>query len=178
MTQIAEKDRWNRNPGNGISLRPAVAEDEKFLFDLYAGTRAEELDAWGWDDAQRQSFLELQFRSRRAHFEAYPGKDHRIITWDGRPIGRLFLAHLEQEIIIVDIALIPERRGRGIGAELIGQVLEQAAQSGKSVQLHVEKSNRAERLYRRLGFEIAADAGMYWRMILPFRSPGDKKQRR
>lgn len=149
----------------GILPRPAEPDDEGFLFDLYAGTRAEELDAWGWDEAQRQSFLDLQYRSRRAHYDAYPNKDDRIIMEDGRPVGRLFLTQLEDQIIIVDIALIPDCRGRGIGAELIAQVLDDAERSGRSVTLHVEKSNRAQRLYRRLGFEIAGDEGVYWLMI-------------
>ncbi|HMV84448.1 MAG TPA: GNAT family N-acetyltransferase [Blastocatellia bacterium] len=152
-----------------IKLRAATPEDEAFLYKLYAGTRAEELAAWGWDDAQQQLFLQLQFRGRQAHYAQYPNPDHRIILDEELPIGRLLVSRLEKEIRLVDIALLPEHRGRGIGAKLIQELLHEAARSGKVVRLHVEKFNRAQQLYGRLGFEIAGDAQTHY--LMEWKSP-------
>ncbi len=161
-------------PTSTVTSRAAQADDEPFLFELYSSTRLEELASWGWDETQQQAFLSLQFRGQRAHYSGYPNVDHQIILADGKPIGRLFISRLAGEIRLVDIALIPRYRGRGIGQQLIQGLLEEATRAGKVVRLHVEESNRALRLYHRLGFEIADDAGPHWLMIWRPANPKDE----
>jgi len=57
--------------------------------------------------------------------------------------------------LIVDISLLRRARGKGIGSRLIVAVQELAAATGCGVQLHVNQRNLgAQRLYRRLGFEL------------------------
>jgi len=68
------------------------------------------------------------------------------------------------EIHILDIALVPERRGEGIGTALLKQLLVEAEESGKVVILYVEQFNPAQGLYRRLGFQPVKDEGVYWMM--------------
>lgn len=154
-----------------ITLRAARLGDEAFLYQVYASTRAAELAAYGWDAAQQAAFLQLQFRAQQAHYAAYPGADDRIILNDARPIGRFFLARLEKEIRLVDIALLPAWRGQGIGARLIDELLLEAARASLFVRLHVEKFNPARRLYERLGFAVIGDAGLHhlmeWRPAAP-----------
>ena len=147
-----------------ITLRTAGMADEAFLYELYAGTRAEEMAVWGWDEAQQRAFLNLQFRGQQAHYAEYPHPDHNLILEDERPIGRIFLSRLQDEIRLVDISLVPEARGRGIGTALIQGLLEEAALAGKAVRLHVEKFNRAQQLYLRLGFRIIGDAQSHYFM--------------
>ncbi len=144
-----------------ITLRAAQADDDAFLYDLYAGVRADEMAAWGWDAAQQQMFLRLQFNAQRQHYDQYPNADHRIILSDDQPVGRLLVSRLEDEIRLVDIALLPESRSRGIGGLLIQHLLDEARQAGKVVRLHVEKNNRAQRLYERLGFARIGDTGSH-----------------
>lgn len=152
---------------DSISLRPANDGDQSFLFELYRDTRAEEMVAWGWDAAQQQVFLSLQFRARNTSYSAYPNTEHSIILTDNRPIGRLLISSMESEIRLVDIALLSEARGFGIGAKLIAKLFQQAGDEGKSLRLHVEQFSRALRLYQRLGFQILEDTGtqyfMEWR---------------
>lgn len=123
--------------------------------------------AWGWGPTQQQAFLNLQFRAQQAHYAEYSNTDHQIVLDGERPVGRLLVSELDDEFRLVDIALLPEYRNTGIGAALIGALLEKAAQSGKAVRLHVMKTNRARRIYQRLGFSIIGDAGshhlMEWR---------------
>lgn len=147
-----------------ITLRLVRPDDEAFLHELYASTRAAELAAYGWDEAQQAAFLSLQFRGQQAHYAEYPHADERIILNDAQPIGRLFVSRLAQEIRLVDIALLPAWRGQGIGAQLIADLLAEAARVGLPVRLHVEKFNAARRLYERLGFVVVSDTGAHYLM--------------
>lgn len=133
--------------------------------------------ACGWDSAQEQMFLKLQFTAQRRHYDiAFPDAAHKIILSDNRPIGRTLVFRTECEIRLVDIALLPESRGSGIGASLIRGLFEEAKQAGKPVTLHVGKLDRAARLYKRLGFSITGDTGtdykMEWR---PDESSSDRR---
>lgn len=149
----------NPATADSVTLRPAQPEDEAFLFLLYRDTRAEEMAVWGWSEAQQQAFLSLQFRARNLAYSAYPNVEHSIILKAGQPIGRLLISGKEDEIRLVDVALLAEARSQGIGAKLIAELFEQAARENKPVRLHVEKSNRALRLYQRLGFQVLEDTG-------------------
>lgn len=153
-----------KNDSGAITLRQAESNDEAFLYRLYASTRAEEMAAWGWDSAQQEAFLSMQFRAQQIHYREYPNTDHQIIFADGRPIGRILVSELEDKFWLVDIALLSEYRNAGIGAALIRELLDRAAGAGKTVRLHVEKNNRAQRLYQRLGFRIVGDAGLHYLM--------------
>ncbi len=76
-------------------------------------------------------------------------------------IGRLYLERLPSQHRIIDIAFLPEYRGRGLGEALLRDLLDEAAAAGKPVSIHVEKLNPAMRLYRRLGFVTEEDKGIY-----------------
>ena len=84
-----------------------------------------------------------------------------MILVDGEPAGRFYVHRGEREIRIVDVALLPEHRGNGVGTSLIRDLLAEADASGKSVTIHVERLNPALRLYERLGFAVAEDKGVY-----------------
>jgi ribosomal protein S18 acetylase RimI-like enzyme len=150
----------------GVSLRPAGPEDEAFLYQLYCSTRVEEMAAWDWNSAQQEAFLKMQFRAQQHHYQSQEAEpDHSIITKDGRPIGRLIVMRSAPEILLADIALLPECRGAGIGTALIEELFDEARESGKPVTLHVEKSNlAAARLYERLGFVTTGESGFHNRM--------------
>jgi ribosomal protein S18 acetylase RimI-like enzyme len=66
----------------------------------------------------------------------------------------LVVHRLDTHIFLEYIAILPEFQNRGIGTELIREVLEEAAAKGFPVELKVLKINPAIRLYERLGFEV------------------------
>lgn len=141
-----------------LTLRPVQPTDEPLLFELYAGTRTDELAAWGWDAAQRDLFLKLQFNGQQQHYRShFAHADHSIVELDGQPIGRLLVTRDEQEIHLADIMIQPALRGSGIGTTLIRQLLAEAARSHRPLRLHVLRTNPALRLYQRLGFAIVGD---------------------
>ncbi|MFZ3264614.1 MAG: GNAT family N-acetyltransferase [Terriglobales bacterium] len=149
-----------------LDLRPLRAEDEAFLFDVYASTRSEEMALVGWDKPQQESFLRMQFKAQQSSYAMqFPNADYRIIVHDGQLAGRLIVDRSGADILLIDIALLPPFRNAGIGAVLMKQVMDEAARARKPLKLHVEKFNPARRLYDRLGFSTIGDNGIYLEMM-------------
>ncbi|GLQ80221.1 N-acetyltransferase GCN5 [Mesorhizobium huakuii] len=159
---------WMRAVGAGLSFRPATDADLPFLSRLYASTRAEELAVTSWTDEQKAAFLDMQFRAQHAHYiKHYPAADWLVIMRDGDDIGRLYIERWPTQHRIIDIALLPTHRRRGLGAALLGDLVDEAWLAGKSASIHVEKNNPARQLYARLGFAVAEDKGVYDLMVCP-----------
>lgn len=145
-----------------VTLRPVAPGDEAFLRRVYGSTRAEELALTDWDDARKEAFVAMQFAAQgRYYAEHYAGANFQVILADGEPAGRLYVARLPDTLRIVDIALLPEHRNRGIGTALLRDLLATGARDGLPVSIHVERFNPALRLYHRLGFRAVADRGVY-----------------
>ncbi|NOT62861.1 MAG: GNAT family N-acetyltransferase [Acidobacteria bacterium] len=145
-----------------VTLRLVQPEDQSFLYRLYASTRTNELAAWGWDAAQQKAFLELQFRAQEAHYGEFPNTEHLLILNDGQPVGRLLLSRMPDHILVVDIALLAECRGQGVGASVLSQVFDEATARRQVVRGHVAKDNRAQQLWWRLGFKPTGDTGTHY----------------
>lgn len=142
-------------------------EDAAFLGDLYASTRADEVAAWGWDEAAQRLFLEQQRRLRDAAREsAYPDAEDRILlSPEDEPIGRLLVWRGSHEIRLVDVALLPDWRGRGIGSRLLEDLIAEARTTGTPLRLRVLCDSPALRLYERVGFVATAQDGLYVEML-------------
>jgi ribosomal protein S18 acetylase RimI-like enzyme len=115
-----------------------------------------------WTEEQKRAFLDLQFEARDRHYRSwFPAARFDVIERGGAAIGRLIVDRGDDAIRIVDIALIPEQRGRGLGGALLRGLLDEAAGSGRPVRIHVERGNPARRLYDRLGFDPIEEQGLY-----------------
>jgi ribosomal protein S18 acetylase RimI-like enzyme len=151
-----------------ISLRPFRPEDQEFLFKLYAATRQQEISAWGWSTAQQDAFLRMQFNAQQRSYEmTYENAEHQIVMLDANPIGRIMVLRKPEAALLVDIALLPEYRGRGIGGELVRELIEQCNKDKVAVRLQVLKTNPAQRLYERLGFLRTGEDELYFQMQRP-----------
>lgn len=148
----------------GIALRPVAATDEAFLARLYATTRDAEMHRTGWSEAQRASFLAMQFNAQQRAYQAYPDAEFLLMLRHGEAIGRLYLQHNAGSLHVIDLSLLPGHQNQGIGSSVLAAVLALAASAGKRVDLQVERHNRAQQLYRRLGFRTVQDHGIYRRM--------------
>jgi ribosomal protein S18 acetylase RimI-like enzyme len=147
-----------------ITLRAATSDDEAFLRQLYASTR---IDEFKWLNVPQQidSLMTMQYDIRQAQYEAaYPDAESGIILQDDRPIGRMLIQEHDHEFVLVDIAILPEYRGAGIGSRLLQQLLDRAASADKAVRLQVFKTNPAQRLYAKLGFAEVGEQSMYIEM--------------
>lgn len=153
-----------------ISLRPYRDYDREFLFKLYASTRADEIAPFGWPPAQQEAFLRMQFTAQQQWYTiSYAQAEHHIIEQDGVPIGRLMVSRSQPTAVLVDIALLPEHRGKGIGGSLVRDLIEQCNQAKLPLRLQVLKTNPALRLYERLGFNRTGEDQIYIQME---RQPG------
>ena len=154
---------------SSINLRPIVPEDEAFLYQVYAGTRTEELAVTGWDEAQKEQFLRMQFHAQHRYYqETFPDACYQVIASEEHLAGRLYVDRRPEEIGIIDIALLPAYRGLGIGSVLLKEILAEASAARKPVRIYVERFNRALRLYERLGFRMIGDTGVYFHLEWTF----------
>lgn len=161
MTSSSQGDRV-AVPRDAITFRPGTDDDYDFQRLLYHDARAEEMQNFPFDDAQKKAFLDWQFDCQWKHYhEHYPTCDWRIVLKDGEPIGRLLIDRWSDQIRVVDIALRASARGAGIGTMLMQEVLDEGRAAGKPVTIHVEVFNPAQSLYRRLGFDPVDSSGAY-----------------
>lgn len=147
-----------------LSLRPALVQDTDFLFELYLDARAAEFSLLPLHGAQREFMLRMQFEAQQRGYAArFPASSDAIVMCKDRRVGRLWLAAGDQdEIRVLDIALLSRERGAGIGSVLLRRVL----QKGKPVRLSVTRTNlRAFELYRRLGFMVADQNEVFLEMV-------------
>ncbi len=148
-----------------ITLRASTPDDREFLYRLFASSRLDVMQFQGWSDAQREAFLRMQFQARSAHYAAqFPHGEVRVIERDGAPVGSLHTDRAGHDLRLVDIAIVPEQRGAGLGTEILRGVMEDARALGRRVVLHVDAHNRAARLYARMGFTETANDGVYRRL--------------
>jgi len=149
-----------------ITLRPVRLEDEDFLFRVYASTRSEELEQTGWTEEQKQSFLLMQFNAQRQDYTSrFPGAEYSVVLVGGIPAGRLWVHRSDDEIRLLDIALLPGYRNAGTGTELLNRLIAEAKASGSPLRHSVFKLNEgALRFYQRLGFAVIDDLETYYVM--------------
>jgi ribosomal protein S18 acetylase RimI-like enzyme len=146
-----------------------VDSDRAFLVELYGSVREPELAQVPWDDATKRAFVEQQFAAQDAHYrQHYPGATLDVVEVDGRRAGRLYVHRGPSDIRIMDVALAPAFRNRGIGTTLLSELIEEAQASGRKLSIHVEVNNPARALYERLGFAPAGEHGVY---VLMERAP-------
>ncbi len=148
-----------------IALRSLEADDDAFLFEVYQSSRGEDLTSMGWDAERVRNFLETQYAAQQRFLKAnYPQREDRIIMLDTQPIGRLVVERTDQEIRVVDVALLPQYRNSGIGTHLIRELLAEAARLGKPFRTQIIRSSTAIGLFERLGIVKIGETGSHYQM--------------
>ena len=147
---------------SGIDFKAMSDDDMAFLSELYRTTRWEEVQQAPWDDAQRTAFLEQQFTAQHTHYLShYPHAEKLLIMKNDEPIGRIYVDRDEVSICLIDVALLPAYKHRGIGTVLLKELLTEAQQQQKKVVIHVENFNPAYAWYVKHGFQQVEDKGVY-----------------
>jgi ribosomal protein S18 acetylase RimI-like enzyme len=149
-----------------VSLRPVTADDEEFLFTVYAGSREQELNQVVWEEGQREQFVRWQFSMQRQEYQTrYPDARYEVILVDGEPAGRIWVGTDSEQIRLLDIAIVPEHQNRGVGTFLLRQLMDEATQEAKPLRHMVFVLNdNASRFYERIGFHVIEDLGGYKHM--------------
>lgn len=158
------------NADTAITLRHAQASDRAFLVALYASTRAEEFAHLGWPAEMEQAFMALQFEAQRGDYaRRHPGAQCQVIEQRRCPIGRLWVAQDARSLTLLDISLVAQLRGQGIGTACLARVLRHAQAARLDVELQVVRGNPAQRLYERLGFRAVAEGSL--RVAMAWKPP-------
>lgn len=145
-----------------LSFRSETRADLDFSASLYAHTRADELRAVAWPEAQKRAFCRQQFDAQHAHYEKhYPRAQFLIIESHSKPIGRVYFEQTARELRLMEITLEPGWRNRGIGGAISTAIVAHARALGIAAGLHVESFNPAKRLYERQGFRDVETRGIY-----------------
>jgi ribosomal protein S18 acetylase RimI-like enzyme len=158
-----------------LFVRPALPEDDPFVYQLVYQASYDQLYAWLWDPSVRNALLDLQVQSKCGSYKAaHPHADRAIIMLDDQPVGHMIIDRSGECYDLVDISIVPKHRGAGIGTRLILALCMEAEMMRKNVRLSVSITNpRAADLYKRLGFRVIAD--LETDLVLE-RAPGDRAQ--
>jgi ribosomal protein S18 acetylase RimI-like enzyme len=147
-------------------IRRGDANDTAFLRDMLRHAYY-----WRWEEPELRDLPV----SRYVEGWGRPG-DRALILIEGfQPVAaawyRLFTethpgyGFVDEQTPELTIAVVPSRRGRGYGAELLTSLLAQAGEDGfAAISLSVEPDNPALALYERHGFEKVGERGGAWVM--------------
>ena len=92
-----------------LVVRPALPQDEVFLYDLYSAVRAPEFELAPIPATQKELLVRMQFRAQlSAYTEMYPNSCYHLVLLDSKPVGRLWVAPGNGELQLVDIAIDPK----------------------------------------------------------------------
>ena len=147
-----------------ICIRPAVESDRRFLYEVFESACDEGIRALA--EPMRSQLIEMQFQAQRQTYSAsFPDAVDQIIEFEDCAVGRIYTDESDDCIHIVDVALLTQWRGRGIGFTLLSWLTNSASEKQKSVSLRVRKDNPAVGLYKKLGFTYSGEDNFYYEMI-------------
>ena len=139
-----------------VALRPATQEDSGFAFDVKKAALGEYVrETYGWDEDEQRSLHEHRFRASAT----------RIIMSEGRDIGLVATREADDGVHLLQLFLLPEAQGKGIGSQVLAEVLGEARRVQRLVVLRVLKSNpRAKAFYERHGFALVGETETHYIM--------------
>ena len=146
-----------------VSVRPEhLPDDGGFLLSVYASTRRPELAGLGWSEKEADAFIGMQFDAQTRHYrQSFPHATYSVICVDGERAGRLIVNRADNEIVIVNITLLPEFRRLGLGSGLVRRLLDEADAGHLRIRIHVRQDSNARRFWERAGFAAQGDDGVY-----------------
>ena len=159
------------SPVGVVRLRAERDEDRGFRYQLFCDSRQPEFALLLPPDTFQQ-VMTHQFHAQTVGYrEQFPRARFDILEIAGRPIGRIVVDRPGDRLHIVDQAIIPELRGRGIGRAIMRALMDEAGRSDIPVQLEVASENDPSlRLYLRLGFVPVETTQFYLRLAWPARA--------
>lgn len=148
--------------GEDITLAAISGKDESFLFEVFCSVAAAQFEHVDLPDNAKEQLLRSQFSTQLSQYRAsYPDANFDLVMEHGNTVGNFYALRGPERYVLIDIALLPSRRGAGIGALLVESLLTEAHLHDKPVDAHVLKGNPAWHLWQRLGFRILEDDGVY-----------------
>ncbi len=134
---IPEQWRGAEGPHDSFQIRPISAEDIARLVEIDAASNPS-----SWNHAQFERELEIPFSVSR------------VVQLRDKPVAFAVMWQVAQTAQLLEVAVLPEHRRKGIATFLVEHMLDVAhANHCVKMELEFRKGNRAaESLYRKLGF--------------------------
>lgn len=154
-----------QNFANSIHLYK-VGKEEELMFRIFKETRAgfQCTDVLG--EEGREQILRQQFAIEgKQYYKMYPHAVRSFIMINDIPVGQLLACEQENYLRIIDIGLLEEYRGAGIGSFLIEGLIKDMSLKGKGITLQVSWFNRrAYQFYIRCGFRVTKKLDVAYEM--------------
>jgi ribosomal protein S18 acetylase RimI-like enzyme len=149
-----------------LAVRPALPHDEIFLYELYSAVRGPEFELAPISATEKEHLLRMQFRAQMSSYaEMFPNSCYHIVLLDSKPVGRLWVAQMDDQFHLVDIAVHPGVQSKGIGTALVQRLQQEAARARLPICSCVFKFNAGSvRFHKRLGFHIVREDEMNYYM--------------
>jgi ribosomal protein S18 acetylase RimI-like enzyme len=131
------------DPSGQVTLRPATPADAE----LYYATQYEALGGYFkgvWDEAVHRARTKQELADNPV----------QIVEQGGVPIGYVVVSQHDDHWYLDEISLIASARNRGIGSQLVRDVMAAARAAAAPLRLSVLDTNPAQHLYARLGFRV------------------------
>src|SRR6195256_3182893 len=103
-----------------LAVRPALPQDEIFLYELYVAIRGPQFAQAPITAAQREHLLRVQFQAQLSSYtQQFPNSCYHLVLLDGKAVGRLWVAPADGRFQLVDIAIHPDVQSKGLGTVLV-----------------------------------------------------------
>lgn len=142
-----------------LAVRPALPQDEIFLYELYVAIRGPQFASAPITPTQREHLLRMQFQAQLSSYtQQFPNSCYHVVLLDSKPVGRLWVAPGDHSFLLVDIAIHPSVQSKGLGTVLV-QRLQQEAQTAKvPIRSTVDRFNPGSlKFHQRLGFQVVRE---------------------
>ena len=132
-----------------ITKRPAIEADKAYLKRLFRLVYQDVVTRqFGqWDAEKYDRYID----------ETWPEQRYEILQLDGEDIGAIWVSREPDHVFLKEIQIDPRHQNKGIGRQLLDDVLGEARAAGLQVRLRVLKQSRARVLYERLGFAVTGE---------------------
>jgi ribosomal protein S18 acetylase RimI-like enzyme len=142
------------SPLGRLELRPERDDDQPFRFELFCKSRPPEWDMVQLDPQFREQLMRHQFEAQTTSYRVqFPKARFDIIELDREPIGRIVVDRPAGMLNLVDQAIVPQLRSKGLGTTIMRVLMDEARARRIPMRLMVGSSNDPSlRLYLRLGF--------------------------
>lgn len=141
-----------------LRFRHERDDDRAFGYRLFRDSRPDDWERLPLDATLRRQLMRLQFEAQTKSYRTlFPDARFDIVEFAGEPIGRIVVDRSRTMLRLVDLALVPRYRNRGIGTAILAALIDEAQAVRLPVRLSVAAENKAAlRLYLRLGFVAIA----------------------
>ena len=138
-------------------LRSITENDYDFIYQVKKDAYKKYVEIYygSWEEKQQRAYFEK-------FMETYKN-GASIITLGGIDIGFYNGCMTDNKYEIGNICIIPEYQNRGIGTDILKDIL--FDNQGKEITIQYFKQNPAVRLYERLGFKHVGETQFHYQMI-------------